>query len=211
MGAKQTGCRKYLFLYIACSAAFIMTGSACRPFCGNWSDEEVAVTGHDTSAIDSVSQTTPDTMASLPAAPESRSEHLETAYTALAAGNHTTASRELARVSCSDKPLIRSEAVFLTALLYADPGNPAGNMARARETLQRVAKEHPDSERAGEVRILADLLDRMQSIQAENLHLHEEINGLKKKLAAEQSSVQRLKSLMKKMKEIDLGLMPEKQ
>jgi hypothetical protein len=171
----------------------------------------MTVADHEPSTGDRTPQATQETTAPLPAAAENRSGHLETAYIALAGGNHTTASRELALASGSDTPPRQFEAAYLTALLYADPGNPAGNMAKAHETLQSLAKKYPDSERAGEVRIIFDLLDRIQSMQAENQHLHNEINGLKKKLAAERSSVQRLKSLMKKMKEIDLGLMPEDQ
>jgi septin family protein len=175
----------------------------------NWPDEKMTVADHGPSADGSASQTTPGKMAALSTASANQSRHLEAAYMALARGNHTAAALELALASGSDKPLPQFETVYLTALLHADPGNPAGDMEVAHETLQRIAKEYPGSERAGEVRILYGFLNRMQSLQAENQTLHEEIDGMKRKLAAEQSSVQRLKRLLNKMKEIDLGLMPE--
>jgi hypothetical protein len=156
-----------------------------------------------------VSQNTPDTIAPQHASGENTLKYLDAAYLALAAKQYTMASIEMEKASISCPPSLRPETIYLTGLLYADPENPSGDMNKAYETLQKIEEEHPDSNRAGEVRILTDLLYRMQSMQAENKDLLQEIIRLRKKLTAEQNSVQRLKGLMKKMKEIDLGLMPE--
>jgi len=171
-------------------------------------ERDLAVDQVHSSSTDSPSQ---NTIASPAVSDENNSEHLHAAYLALGNQNYTSASREVEMAIIEDAPSLRPEIIYLAGLLHADPKNPTGDVTMARESFQEIEKEHPDSNRAGEVRILIDLLQTQQSLQSENRRLHQEVSQLKKKLIAEQNSVQRLKGLLNKMKEIDLGIMPEEQ
>lgn len=211
MGTKQAGRRKYFFLYLACGLTLFIVQSACRSFTATRPDEKATISGHAPSSAGGLTPGIPDTIVSPTVSDENTSQHLDAAYLALAEGNYTTAASEIEMASTQGPPAIRPETIYLKGLLYADAENPAGNRNKAYETLHQIEKEHPDSHRVGEVRILTGLLHELQSIQTENQRLLKENSQLKKKLVAEQNSVQRLKSLMKKMKEIDLGIVPEEQ
>lgn len=209
MGTKRTGRRKYLFLYIACGITLLLAIGACKAHTVTRPEErDLAVDQVHSSSTDSPSQ---NTIASPAVSDENNSEHLHAAYLALGNQNYTSASREVEMAIIEDAPSLRPEIIYLAGLLHADPKNPTGDVTMARESFQEIEKEHPDSNRAGEVRILIDLLQTQQSLQSENRRLHQEVSQLKKKLIAEQNSVQRLKGLLNKMKEIDLGIMPEEQ
>lgn len=209
MGAKRIGNRKYLFLYLACGVALFVTGTACRSHLKTRPNEEAAVVEHVPSSMETVSQNTSNHLVSPPVSGANPNEHIDSAYLALAEGNYTKAASEIEMASNDDPLSSHPEMIYLTALLYADPDNPAWDMDMACEAFQRIQKEHPHSDRTGEVRIFIDLLQTQQFMQNENQNLRQEISLLKKKLVAEQNSVQRLKSLLNKMKEIDMGLMPE--
>lgn len=209
MGAKRTGHRKHFFIYLACCITLFITESACRTPTEIRPDDIATTVDHAPSSVGSVAQTQPDTIVPRPVSDKTISEHLDAAYLALANGNYTTASSEIEMASVDEPPVLRSETFYLTGLLYADPANPTGDRLKAYETLQRIDQEFPDSDRAGEIRVISELLLRLQASETENDRLRQEVNRLEKKLTAEQNSVQRLKSLLNKMKEIDLGLIPE--
>lgn len=213
MGAKQAGHRKYFFLYIACGIALFISESACRSVISTRPDEETAVAGttagHAPSAAGSLSLNTPAPTSADPLPAESTSKHLDAAYLALAKRNYTTAAWEIEMASIDVPPALRPETDYLSGLLYADPENPTGDSNKASETLRQIDKENLDPRRAGEIRVLTCLLNELQSMQNENERLLNENSQLFKKLVAEHNSVLRLKNLMKKMKEIDLGIATE--
>jgi hypothetical protein len=209
MGAKRTWRRKHIFFYFACGLTLVTVGSACLfhaatdPFSKSDVDEFAPAT------VESFSQDTPGMMPVSTTMEKSVAEYLKDAYLALIAGDYTIAHKIIEKASNATSASAYPETIYLSALLYSDSENPDADMVKAYEAFQRIETEYPEFNRGAEIRILSDLLFRVQSTEIENDSLQKEIDQLKKNLSAEKNSVQRLKSLLKKMKEIDLDLIPK--
>lgn len=150
--------------------------------------------------------------AAAPPEEQSRDEtrqHLTAARRALAAGNYAAAFIEIELASGKAPSPLPAETLLLSGLFYAAPGNPTGDITEAQDTLLQMEQEYPESEWMGEGRVITGLIIKLQAAETENQRLSREIVDLNKKLTAERNSVQSLKSLLKKMKEIDLGIQPE--
>jgi hypothetical protein len=136
-------------------------------------------------------------------------QHLTAARRALATGNYAAAFIEIELASGKTPSSLPAETLLLSGLLYAAPENPTGDIQKAHDTILLMERDFPESEWVGEGRVLTGLIKKLQAAEAENQRLSREIVALNKKLSAERNSVQSLKSLLKKMKEIDLGIQPE--
>ncbi len=209
MGTKRTRSRKYFFLYLACSVVLFVTGNACIRHVSTAPDKESKMDGANSIPADSLLQEKPGTSSPQETVEHEASRHLAAARSALAAGDYSAAFIEIEMASNHSPNSSRPETIFLTGLFYADPKNPTANITKANESLQLLENEHPESNRICEVRILSELLLRLQASESVNKRLRQDIVQLEKNLSAERNSVQTLKSLLKKMKEIDLEVAPK--
>lgn len=204
MGSKQTWNWKHLFLHLTCGVTLLPMVSAC--IFHDASSPPIASPALETEAPAEVA----DLEKIPPDAPDEIAwRHLVSARLALGAEEYNAALEEIEAAFDQATVSMHSEALYITGILYADPRNPSADPLKASEILKRIEQDFPQSERAGEGRIVSELLARLTLIESENERLNQAVRRLEKQLAAEKSSVRILNEMLKKMKAIDLGTSSE--
>jgi len=208
MGTKRTWQWKHLLIFLACATVCFLTGGGCICPSRSINGTEPTAAVEPPPPGSTLPAETIDTPPASRLSEETRT-HLTAARLALAEGHYADAYIEIELASRHAPLSVFPEALFLSGLFYADPGNPTGDMTKAHETIQRMEREYPNSEWVGEGRVVTELVRRIEATETENRRLHQDIAELEKQIAAERSSVQSLKSVLKRMKEIDLGIPTE--
>ncbi|MDR4498001.1 MAG: hypothetical protein MRK02_08815 [Candidatus Scalindua sp.] len=212
MGSKQTGERKYLFLYITCIVMMLFGIQGCIHFPEKQQDEQLFVEVKPPLNMESnkdadvaSEQDHAEVLNMFPqfAKKWEGRQKLAKARVLMLNGYHKSSLKNNKDVLESFPHILGDQALFQMGLNYAHPGNPKNNYKRSKDCFQRILKEYPESDIRDQAAIWVLFLQEIMSKNKEIMDKNRRINNL-------QIQVEELQYQIESLKKIDLGIEEKK-
>ena len=219
MGSKQTGERKYLFLYITCIVMILFGIQGCIHFPEKRQDEQLFVEVKPPLNMEpykdadvASEQDTAEVLNMFPlfAKKWEGRQKLAKARVLMLNGYHKSSLKNNKDVLESFPHILGDQALFQMGLNYAHTGNPNYNYKKSKDCFQRILKEYPESDIRDQAAIWVLFLQEIMSKDREIMSKNKEIMSKNRRINNLQIQVEELQYQIESLKKIDLGIEEKK-